>query len=266
MITAYATGTLSTTGSLTEDFLSSPNVQGTFALQLDLNDIAAGEYIQVRAYKMVISGGTQRVVAFTAYYGVQDAHQLVVVPFDPIFNSLTDSNAVRFSIACNAASVSIPWAVLKDDALTPATSGRTLVVSAAGEADANVALISGDSTAADNAEAFFDGTGYAGTNNVIPTVTAVTTVNGLAANVVTASALATDAVTEIVNAIIAIDVDGENLQEALRIALAILAGESSGFNDGYGTGVFRDMANTKNRATVAVDADGNRTSVTLDGT
>ncbi|MDX9787948.1 MAG: hypothetical protein RBT11_14275 [Desulfobacterales bacterium] len=31
--------------------------------------------------------------------------------------------------------------------------------------------LSGDSTAADNAESFFDGTGYAGTNNVIPSVT-----------------------------------------------------------------------------------------------
>jgi cell division protein ZapA (FtsZ GTPase activity inhibitor) len=38
----------------------------------------------------------------------------------------------------------------------------------------NVTQISGDSTAADNAEAFFDGTGYAGTNNVIPTVTTLT--------------------------------------------------------------------------------------------
>jgi hypothetical protein len=37
-----------------------------------------------------------------------------------------------------------------------------------------VTKISGDSDAADNAEAFFDGTGYAGTNNVIPTVTDVT--------------------------------------------------------------------------------------------
>ena len=36
---------------------------------------------------------------------------------------------------------------------------------------ANATQISGDATAADNAEAFFDGTGYAGTNNVIPTVT-----------------------------------------------------------------------------------------------
>jgi hypothetical protein len=38
----------------------------------------------------------------------------------------------------------------------------------------DVVQISGDSTAANNAESFFDGTGYAGTNNVIPTVTAVT--------------------------------------------------------------------------------------------
>lgn len=41
-------------------------------------------------------------------------------------------------------------------------------------ADVNVLQISGDATAADNCEAFFDGTGYAGTNNVIPTVTTLT--------------------------------------------------------------------------------------------
>ena len=38
----------------------------------------------------------------------------------------------------------------------------------------NMTQISGDSVAADNAESFFDGTGYAGTNNVIPTVATVT--------------------------------------------------------------------------------------------
>jgi hypothetical protein len=40
--------------------------------------------------------------------------------------------------------------------------------------NANVKQISTDATAADNAESFFDGTGYAGTNNVIPTVTTLT--------------------------------------------------------------------------------------------
>jgi hypothetical protein len=38
----------------------------------------------------------------------------------------------------------------------------------------NVAEISEDAAAANNAESFFDGTGYAGTNNVIPTVTTLT--------------------------------------------------------------------------------------------
>lgn len=44
---------------------------------------------------------------------------------------------------------------------------------------ADATRLSGDATAADNAEAFFDGTGYAGTNNVIPTVTTVGTVTTL---------------------------------------------------------------------------------------
>lgn len=63
---------------------------------------------------------------------------------------------------------------------------------------ADATLISGDSVAADNAEKFFDGTGYAGTNNVIPLVTTtttatnVTTVNGLAAGVITNASLAAD--------------------------------------------------------------------------
>lgn len=39
---------------------------------------------------------------------------------------------------------------------------------------ANLKQISDDSTAADNAESFFDGSGYAGTNNIIPVVTTLT--------------------------------------------------------------------------------------------
>jgi hypothetical protein len=61
-----------------------------------------------------------------------------------------------------------------DDLAYPATSGRSLAVDAAGLVDANTVKISGDATAADNEESFFDGTGYAGTNNVIPTVTTLT--------------------------------------------------------------------------------------------
>ena len=70
-----------------------------------------------------------------------------------------------------------------------------------GRVPADAQALSGDTTAADNAESFFDGTGYAGTNNVIPLVTTtttatnVTTVNGLAAGVITAASIAADAIT-----------------------------------------------------------------------
>lgn len=70
--------------------------------------------------------------------------------------------------------------VLADRSLKPVTDNRVLDVTAgqyvagadfiSNTVQANVVQISGDSVAADNAEAFFDGTGYAGTGNVIPTV------------------------------------------------------------------------------------------------
>lgn len=52
--------------------------------------------------------------------------------------------------------------------------GRIPAALVGGRMDANVGAISSDATAADNAESFFDGTGYAGTGNTIPTVTNLT--------------------------------------------------------------------------------------------
>ena len=65
----------------------------------------------------------------------------------------------------------------------------------AGTPVVDVGRISGDATAADNAEAFFDGTGYAGTNNVIPTVTTLTNLPAITANWLTATGIANDAIT-----------------------------------------------------------------------
>ena len=59
----------------------------------------------------------------------------------------------------------------------------------------DVGEISSDATAANNAESFFDGTGYAGTNNVIPSVTTVTgNVNGSVGSVTGAVGSVTGAV------------------------------------------------------------------------
>ena len=76
----------------------------------------------------------------------------------------------------------IPEAALGADCITAAKIADDALANehfAAGaltdaECAANVTKISGDATAANNAESFFDGTGYAGTNNVIPAVTTLT--------------------------------------------------------------------------------------------
>ena len=54
------------------------------------------------------------------------------------------------------------------------------------------------------------------------------------------------------------------LRQGLRLVLAALAGQSSG--GGTATVRFRDLADSKDRITATVDADGNRTAVTRDST
>lgn len=76
-----------------------------------------------------------------------------------------------------------------------------LTFTVANKVDANITHLSGDSVAADNAEAFFDGTGYAGTNNVIPTVTTLTNLPAIPANWLTAAGTAADFGAELATAI-----------------------------------------------------------------
>lgn len=60
--------------------------------------------------------------------------------------------------------------------------GGSAIDQTGGLINANVKQISTDATAADNAESFFDGTGYAGTGNTIPTVTTVTNLTNAPTN------------------------------------------------------------------------------------
>jgi hypothetical protein len=117
----------------------------------------------------------------------------------------------------------------------------------------NVVQVSGDSTAADNCEAFFDGTGYAGTNNTIPTVTTttnVTTVNGLASGVITATSIATGAITNAKFAAGAID--------AAAIAANAIDADSLASDAGteIGTAVWATAARTLTAATNITSTGG----------
>lgn len=112
-VTAHASGTLTATGGSTEDFLTSPNVAGTFTLHVDTVNMAAGDVVELRIYQMVLTGGTTRVAYFQRYDGVQATLDLIKISV-PISNELTDTNALRFSLTQTAGTGrSFPWKVLK---------------------------------------------------------------------------------------------------------------------------------------------------------
>lgn len=99
--------------------------------------------------------------------------------------------------------------------------------------------------------------------NVDGNVQAVTdpvTVGTINTDVINAASLAADAIDEILDEVIEGTI---TFRQALRIFLAVLAGISTG--GGTATITFRDVADAKARVTATVDANRNRTAITLDG-
>lgn len=117
-------------------------------------------------------------VSGTEYMRVAvEARQLLYSEYTAPDN--TTIGTINTKIGTPASSVSADIAGVQSD--TDNIQSRLPAALVNGRMDSNTGAISGDATAADNAEAFFDGTGYAGTNNVIPIVTSVT--NTVGANV-----------------------------------------------------------------------------------
>lgn len=82
----------------------------------------------------------------------------------------------------------------------------------------------------------------------------------------TVNALAAAAVDSILDEVVdaGAPANCNSLRENINVMASILAGKSSG--GGTNTLVFRDLGDTKARQTETVDADGNRTAATQDGT
>lgn len=127
------------------------------------------------------SGGATH-IAGGVYYTVLDATDTDTLGSLVIFCQVSGALPVRLECVVLAANIydsMIGGGDVLDVSVTQLAGSA--IDQSGGLINANVKQISTDATAADNAEAFFDGTGYAGTNNVIPTVTNVT--NQVAANV-----------------------------------------------------------------------------------
>jgi hypothetical protein len=115
------------------------------------------------------------------------------------FSTLTQAD-VRTAVGLASANLDTQLSGIQSD--TDNIQTRLPAALVGGKMDSDATAISGDTVAADNAEAFFDGTGYAGTNNVIPTVTTTTNLTtnndktGYALSAAGVDAILDDAITE----------------------------------------------------------------------
>ncbi len=111
-VAAFASGTTTPTVGA-ENFLSSPNVAGTFTLHVDTVNMLAGDVLEIRVYQIVLTGGTTRVAYLQRYADAQPADDLIKISV-PISNELTDTNSLRFSInQTKGTQRAFPWKVLQ---------------------------------------------------------------------------------------------------------------------------------------------------------
>lgn len=96
----------------TEHTLASINTVGSFELLVDLVNMAAGDLLELRAKKIVLTAGTGRVLYEQTF---QDAQQNeIIVVSEQVGNDLTDTASVAFTLKQTAGATgrSFPWKVL----------------------------------------------------------------------------------------------------------------------------------------------------------
>lgn len=97
-----------------ENFLASVNVAGKrFTLAIDLSGMLANDVLEIRVYKMILTGGTQRVISGypITFMGAQPTDNMIFIT-DQVDNYLTDANSLRFSINQTFGTArAFPWTV-----------------------------------------------------------------------------------------------------------------------------------------------------------
>ena len=111
--TTTATGNITALVTGVEADLSDPNVVGSFELIIDTVNLAAVDVLELRVYKMVLTGGTAPVLYETAYYGAQPADD--TIKHSPLVtNDISDATAVRFTFKQTFGTQrALPWKVFQ---------------------------------------------------------------------------------------------------------------------------------------------------------
>jgi hypothetical protein len=96
----------------TEHTLLDTSAGGVYTFEVDPAAMAAGDSLELRIYKMVLTAGTRRCCYYARYDGVQVADDMLKVSV-PVATELTDSGAIRFTLKQIAGTGrAFPWKVL----------------------------------------------------------------------------------------------------------------------------------------------------------
>lgn len=111
-VTAFSSGT-QTAVIGTEHTLADINQAGTYVLYVDKINMADGDVLELRAYKMVLTAGTRRVAYFERVSDAPVGDDMLELSI-PISNELTDTGAVRFTLTQTAGTArNFPYVCLK---------------------------------------------------------------------------------------------------------------------------------------------------------
>lgn len=111
-VTAAGSGTQTATVG-TEHTLLDVAVAGTFQMEIDSVNMAAGDVLELRIYNIVLTAGTRRVCYFQTYSGAQATDDIGKISV-PVSNELTDAGSLRFTLKQTfGTGRAFPWKVLK---------------------------------------------------------------------------------------------------------------------------------------------------------
>lgn len=114
-VTAFASGTKTATVGTEHPLPETPfvNAAGTYQFMVDLQPMAAGDVVELRAYARVLEGGTTRVVYMKRFSDVQPNDDFIAVSV-PISTELAVTEGIKFSLKQTAGTGrAFPWKVLK---------------------------------------------------------------------------------------------------------------------------------------------------------
>ena len=105
-IAEEATGTWTSSGTTEADLAAASAVDGVFQLFVDVNDMVAADVLEIRAYEMVIGGGTTRQLMCWTLSNVQ-TDKVWVSP------ALVFMNGWKFTLKAVAGGIVAPWSIRK---------------------------------------------------------------------------------------------------------------------------------------------------------